>query len=498
MEEENNRVLAFLDVQVSRQEDGTLQTGVFRKVTDTEKILHYNSNHPLSHKRSCVRTLFHRIHTHCSREAEKLRERKILWRLFLANGYPRSFVNKCSYRKHTKTDGEKKQKPEISRVLPYVSNVSEATERMLRPLGVGVGHRPEATIRRLIMQSQDRLPLADTSGVIYRVKCLDCLANYCGMTDKRLRTRIHEHTLVVRRKEVRSHVTTHCLEDNHRFDFDATQVLGRAESKLASEVIEAWKSDTNSINRIFLLKLTNFMEDDYPLLIGGNPKGMLQGRTIRFPKEVYAHFRGQHRPHMQPVTVPMMLGEIHNNIKGYINAFKLWSFLRSDQIGTETTRPMKRLHQSEDPDQSSPKTDRKTLTTSSLSKRRKQVTCVLAKQKLGVERISALKKSVDEFRGTQSESYSSISFYDEDGHDWELDSLESWNIKTRPVLRTRLDAPTKTSGPAAPTSRSLGGLSNRRGQDGVEEGPVVHLPLRSVFSAPEAVRLRYLTRPSGR
>ncbi|KAL7056748.1 hypothetical protein AAHC03_021103 [Spirometra sp. Aus1] len=156
---------------------------------------------------------------------------------------------------------------------------------------------------------------------------------------------------------------------------------------------------------------------------------------------------------------------------------------------------MKRLHQSEDPDQSSPKMDRKTLTASSLSKRRKQVTCVLAKQKLGVERINALKKSVDEFRDTQSEPYFSMSFYDDDGHDWELDSLESWNIKTRPVLRTQRDASTKTSRPAAPTSRSLGGLSNRRGEDGVEEGPVVHLALRSVFSAPEAVRLRYLTRP---
>ncbi|BHF83210.1 hypothetical protein SprV_0802635200 [Sparganum proliferum] len=77
-----------------------------------------------------------------STEAEKLRERKTLWHLFLANGYPRSFVNKCLYRRHTKTDGEEKQRPEIFRVLPYVRNVSEATERMLRPLSVGVGHRP--------------------------------------------------------------------------------------------------------------------------------------------------------------------------------------------------------------------------------------------------------------------------------------------------------------------------------------------------------------------
>ncbi|BHF74631.1 hypothetical protein SprV_0501771700 [Sparganum proliferum] len=243
-----NAVLPFLDIQVSRQEDGTLQTGVFRKATDTEKILHYNSNHPLSHKRSCVRTLFRRIHTHCSTEAEKLRERKTLWHLFLANGYPRSFVNKCLYRRHTKTDGEKRQRQEIFRVLPYVRNVSEATERMLRPLNVGVGHRPEATIRRLIMQPKDRLPPAETSGVIYRVKCLDCLANYCGMTEKRLRTRMHDHTLAVRRKDVRSHVAMHCLENNYKLNFDSAHLVGRADSKLAREVIEAWKSDANSIN----------------------------------------------------------------------------------------------------------------------------------------------------------------------------------------------------------------------------------------------------------
>nr|VZI26337.1 unnamed protein product [Spirometra erinaceieuropaei] len=248
MEEEKDGVLPFLDVQVTRQEDGTHQTGVFRKATNTEVTLHYNSNHPLSHKRSCVRTLFRRINTHCSPEAEKLRERETLWHLFLANGYPRSFVNKCLYQRHTRADRENTQRPATFRGVPYVRNVSEATERMLRPLSVGVGHRPEATIRRILMQPQGRLPPADTSGVIYRVKCLDCLANYCGMTDKRLRTRVHEHALAVKRKGARSHVAMHCLENNHVFDFDGAQVLGRAESKLAREVIEAWQSGANSIN----------------------------------------------------------------------------------------------------------------------------------------------------------------------------------------------------------------------------------------------------------
>ncbi|BHF69763.1 hypothetical protein SprV_0301280900 [Sparganum proliferum] len=249
MEEEKDGTLSFLDVRVTRQEDGSLQTGVFRKATNTEKILHYNSNHPLSHKRSCVRTLFRRINTHCSTEAEKLQERACLWHLFLVNGYPRSFVNKCLFQRHTKTDGEANQKPEVLRVLPYMRNISEATERMLRPLNVGVGHRPEATIRRLVMQPKGRLPPEDMSGVIYRVNCLDCQANYCGMTNKRLKTRIHEHSLAVKRKDARSHVAMHSLENDHRFDFDGAQVLGRAENRLAREIIEAWQTDANSINR---------------------------------------------------------------------------------------------------------------------------------------------------------------------------------------------------------------------------------------------------------
>ncbi|BHF81222.1 hypothetical protein SprV_0702435200 [Sparganum proliferum] len=284
MEEEKDGVLPFLDVQVTRQEDGTLQTGVFRKATNTEKILHYNSNHPLSHKRSCVRTLFRRINTHSSTETEKLRERETLWHLFLANGYPRSFVNKCIYQRHTRAERENTQRPAIFRVLPYVRNVSEATERMLRPLSVGVGHRPEATIRRLLMQPKDRLPPADTSGVIYRVKCLDCLANYCGMTDKRLRTRVHEHALAVKRKDVRSHVAMHSLENNHVFDFDGAQVLGRAESKLAREVIEAWQSDANSINRSIDLPAP-YEAIRHHLLARGEPIRGERDRPIRRERE---------------------------------------------------------------------------------------------------------------------------------------------------------------------------------------------------------------------
>nr|VZI23844.1 unnamed protein product [Spirometra erinaceieuropaei] len=78
MEEELEDKLPFLDVLVCRQPNGELATSVYRKPTNTLQILSYNSNHPPQHKRSCVRTLYRRMETHCSTPAAKLDEIKLL------------------------------------------------------------------------------------------------------------------------------------------------------------------------------------------------------------------------------------------------------------------------------------------------------------------------------------------------------------------------------------------------------------------------------------
>ncbi|BHF77022.1 hypothetical protein SprV_0502012400 [Sparganum proliferum] len=64
MEEEENDQLAFLDVYACRKDCGGLKTKVFRKAKNTVQILNFNSNHPISHKRSCVSTLYRHVETH--------------------------------------------------------------------------------------------------------------------------------------------------------------------------------------------------------------------------------------------------------------------------------------------------------------------------------------------------------------------------------------------------------------------------------------------------
>nr|VZI43110.1 unnamed protein product [Spirometra erinaceieuropaei] len=80
MEEEENNQLAFLDVLVCRKDCGGLKTKVFRKATNTMQILNFNSNHPISHKRSCVRALYRRVETHCSEMEDKVAELQYLRR----------------------------------------------------------------------------------------------------------------------------------------------------------------------------------------------------------------------------------------------------------------------------------------------------------------------------------------------------------------------------------------------------------------------------------
>ena len=87
-EEEQNNQLAFLDILLTRTEDGTIQTQVYRKKIHTDQILNYNSNHPTQHKISCIRILFNRINTHCSTERAKTEERKFLYSTFTKNNYP--------------------------------------------------------------------------------------------------------------------------------------------------------------------------------------------------------------------------------------------------------------------------------------------------------------------------------------------------------------------------------------------------------------------------
>ncbi|BHF62157.1 hypothetical protein SprV_0100513800 [Sparganum proliferum] len=121
--------------------------------------------------------------------------------------------------------------------------------RSLAPLGIGVAHRPDSTIRRQVMRPKDPIPKQEMSAVVYRLQCNCGRCNYVVETGRRLQTRMHEHKLAVRRLDPKSEVATHAAQMGHIFNFDAVEIVGRGGDHITRQVQEAWMSTDRSVNR---------------------------------------------------------------------------------------------------------------------------------------------------------------------------------------------------------------------------------------------------------
>ena len=60
VEKESAGQLPFLDILLTREDNGSVSTSVYRKATHTNKYLSFQSHHPAAHKRAVVKTLLHR------------------------------------------------------------------------------------------------------------------------------------------------------------------------------------------------------------------------------------------------------------------------------------------------------------------------------------------------------------------------------------------------------------------------------------------------------
>ena len=90
MEEEVEKRISFLDVMVRRSEN-KLTTTVFRKVTHTDRYLHYRSHHHPRTLSGVVKSLKQRATNVCDPEDQE-KELKILDRTFQMNGYPKEVI----------------------------------------------------------------------------------------------------------------------------------------------------------------------------------------------------------------------------------------------------------------------------------------------------------------------------------------------------------------------------------------------------------------------
>jgi hypothetical protein len=230
-----------------RSEDTHFKTKVFRKATNTDKILDFSSNHPLEHKRSCVKALFARINTHCTTEEIKIAEREYLIKQFKANGYPIKFINSCLRTKPILLNNSTVQQKWVT--LPYIQNVSEAASRLFKEANLKVAHKPVKYLGSHLSRLKDPVDTMEKNNVIYSVPCLNCEKRYIGETGKMLKNRLHEHFLAIRRGDNLSQIWNHCSQYGHEVSLKDTTVLARGGTKNERLFLEAIFSDEKSYNR---------------------------------------------------------------------------------------------------------------------------------------------------------------------------------------------------------------------------------------------------------
>ena len=93
-EQEVNGELSFLDVEISRQQ-GKFVTTVYRKPTFSGVYTHFDSFWLKDYKVGTRYTLAYRSFKICSNCTRFHEELNFLKHVFLENGYPLSFIDKC-------------------------------------------------------------------------------------------------------------------------------------------------------------------------------------------------------------------------------------------------------------------------------------------------------------------------------------------------------------------------------------------------------------------
>jgi len=227
--------LPFLDVCVHVNPDATTKTTVYRKATHTDQYLNFQSNHPLEHKRSVVRTLLHRADSIVSSKRDKKSEVKHVKTALHTNGYPKWAFHVIRKPKNPPQQTTRKHLQPVG--LPYMKGTSEKLKRVFRKYGANIYHVPTNTLRANLVRPKDPATPTDQCGVVYRIDCTTCQETYIGETARALGIRLKEHKNVTATKKTA--VGEHQVNGNHVMDWDNVRIVKREDNTWKRKIKEA-------------------------------------------------------------------------------------------------------------------------------------------------------------------------------------------------------------------------------------------------------------------
>lgn len=245
----------FLDVTITIEE-GKLFTTLYRKPTDRQQYLHYQSDHPRHCKNSIPYSQAHRFKRICSSDTDFVANTERLKTMLCKQRYPPRVIDDAVQKAKTlnRTDLLAKRTPQqcpqrtnlcltysanfpnINKILKRHYNILEQSERLKRafPSSPGVVYRRSRNLRDTLVKSAINAPppnsacrpclkprclvcnamqetsratstqskfsvnirgnlTCDSSNVIYLLECSVCNLQYIGQTETPFRIRFNNH-----------------------------------------------------------------------------------------------------------------------------------------------------------------------------------------------------------------------------------------------------------------------------------------------------------------
>ena len=282
-EVEHNNKLPFLDVLIIKNAN-KIDITVYRKPTNTDVYLNWNTHALTTWKRRTLRTILSCAYTICSSETYLNEEIKYIESTFeKVNNYPKYVITQLKREvklKHTQnmniersTINQTTQNEQDKRhllVLPYAGNKGEKILKSMNkfstrvlPCNVKTCTAYSGTKLSSKFQLKDQTKKDHQHDVVYYAKCPEeqCTEDYTGETGRPLIERVKDHS----GKDSKSHLFKHAMETNHKMvTLDDFKIIGKGykRSKLRHKLAESLhikekRSSLNSQEDFVPLKLFN-------------------------------------------------------------------------------------------------------------------------------------------------------------------------------------------------------------------------------------------------
>ena len=160
----------------------------------------------LRHELSTAKTLIHRAFSLPTTQDDREKEIQHITNTLLANGYPKKVISTFIKSKEPNPAPQPEQlvkeffdmvEPPIYdrhfATLPYIKGITEPLTRILRRYDIKVTNKPVRTLEQQFPSHKHRVPLEQTTNVIYRIPCADYCWSYVGETGRSFETRKKEH-----------------------------------------------------------------------------------------------------------------------------------------------------------------------------------------------------------------------------------------------------------------------------------------------------------------